>query len=63
MKIMVNKFKGTQDDEPERDDGLEQAHIHGRYKLFLKNTICFALLKGNALAAFSQGVKGVELPS
>ena len=43
MKVMVNRFKETQEDEPERDDGLGQAQVRGRYKVFLKNTICFCL--------------------
>jgi hypothetical protein len=63
MKLMVNRFKDTQEDEPERDDGIGQAQIKGRYKIFLKNTICFALVKGLALATYCQGVKGVLHPT
>jgi hypothetical protein len=37
MKIMGNRFKDTQEDEPERDDGIAPSQIKGRYKVFVKN--------------------------
>lgn len=63
MKVMVNRFKDTQEDEPEREDGLELSQVKGRYKVYLKNTICFALVKGLVLALNCQGVKGVVHPT
>ena len=63
MKVMVGKFRDTQKDEPERDDGVEGAQIKGRFTRYLKNSMCFALLKGHALAINSQGVKGVLHPT
>jgi len=63
MKVMVNRFKDTQEDEPEREDGIGHSQMKGRYKVYLKNTICFALLKGLALALNCQGVKGVLNPT
>jgi hypothetical protein len=62
MKVMGNRFKDTQEDEPERDDGIAPSQIKGRYKVFVKNSICFALVKGLALAMNSQGMKGVLHP-
>jgi hypothetical protein len=63
MRLMQSRFKEAQEDEPERDDGLGQAQVKGRYKVFLRNSICFALVKGLALAANCQGVKGVLHPT
>jgi hypothetical protein len=63
MKIMVVRYKQSQEDEPTRDDGIGLAQIKGRYKVYLKNTICFALVKGLALAANCQGVRGVLHPT
>ena len=57
MKVMGNRFKDTQEDEPDREDGIRPAQIKGRFKIYLKNTICFALVKGLALALNCQGVR------
>ena len=62
MKLMVNRFKETQEGEPESDEGIAPSQVKGRYKVFLRNTICFALVKGLALAMNCQGSKGVLHP-
>jgi hypothetical protein len=62
MKIMVNRFKESQASEPEREDGLKPGQIKGRFRVHLKNSICFALVKGLALATNNQGARGVVRP-
>jgi len=62
MKIMVERFKENQEGEPEREDGLQAGHLKGRFKVYLKNSICFALIKGLTLATSNQGIKGVVRP-
>src|SRR5216110_1919502 len=47
--------------QPSRADGLSRGLLRGRFKQELRNSVCFALLKGNALAAYNQGTK--ELPT
>ena len=62
LKLIVARFKDTQKTEPRRLDGKPLAVIKGRFKAELKNSICFALLKGNALAVHNQGTTGVVKP-
>ena len=57
MDIMT-KMKG----KPKRPDGVEAKVIKGRFKVELRNSICFALLRGNALAMNNQGCSGVVHP-
>lgn len=63
LKFTVDRFKEYQRHLPARLDGIEPKIILGRFKVELKNSICFALLKGNALAMNNQGVRGVVCPS
>lgn len=63
LKFTVDRFKEYQRHLPARLDGTEPKIILGRFKVELKNSICFALLKGNALAMNNQGVRGVVCPS
>ncbi len=62
LKEMVQYFKDNHPTTP-RFDGLSVATLKGRFKKELKNSICFALLKGNALAMNNQGLCGVSFPA
>ena len=62
LKEMVQYFKDNHPTTP-RFDGLSVATLKGRFKKELKNSICFALLKGNALAMNNQGLSGVSFPA
>jgi hypothetical protein len=62
LKAIVAQFEDTQKTQPHRADGLRPGFLRGRFKKELKNSICFALLKGNALAAHNQGTNGVAYP-
>ena len=58
LTFILKRFTDTQG-KPERPDGVEPRVIKGRFKVELRNSICFALLKGNALAMSNQGCRGV----
>src|SRR6476661_7803524 len=58
MKCMIKQFEDSLPEAP-RLDGLTPNILKGRYKIELKNSLCFALLKGNALAMHNQGHVGV----
>ena len=62
LKLVVGRFKDTQKGEPPRLDGQNLNVIKGRFKAELRNSICFALAKGNALAMHNQGTTGVVKP-
>ena len=62
VKFMVQHFKNNQPATP-RFDGLTIGALQGRYNKELKNSICFALLKGNALAMSNQGLNGLACPA
>ena len=62
VKTMVTRFKETQTGEPESENGIPPAELKGRFKVHVRNSICFALVKGLALAMNNQGVKGVVTP-
>ena len=62
MKFIVDRFVGTQKGKPARPDGIDPKVIKGRFKAQLKNSICFALLRGNALAMENQGCHGIVQP-
>src|SRR6478672_7925887 len=59
MKFMENCFKRNQ---ARRFDGLAAGVLKGRFKVELKNTLCFALVRGNALALNNQGLSGTTQP-
>ena len=61
LKVIVAQFEDTQKTQPHRA-GLRPGFLRGRFKKELKNSVCFALLKGNALAAHNQGTNGVAYP-
>lgn len=62
MKFILDRFVDTQKGKPKRPDGVEARVIKGRFKVELRNSICFALLRGNALAMDNQGCCGVVNP-
>ena len=61
LKFMEDCFKLNQSRE-RRCDGLLPGVLKGRFKVELKNTLCFALVRANALALNNQGLKGVTSP-
>ncbi len=61
MKFMINCFKENFSKTP-RLDGLDLKALKGRFKAELKNTLCFALVRANALSLCNQGVNGVTNP-
>ncbi len=61
LKFMEDCFKLNQSRE-QRCDGLLPGVLKGRFKVELKNTLCFALVRANALALNNQGMKGVTSP-
>ena len=62
MKLMVNRFKDYQTEQPKRLDGLVPGILKGRFKVSLRNSICFALARANALTLDNQGVSGIVQP-
>ena len=61
MKLMVERFKDHQRGQPASLEGIAANVLKGRFKVQLRNAICFALVRGNA---FNQGVDGgVRTPS
>src|SRR4051795_4455343 len=64
MKVMVDRFKDNQKGQPSSIEGIGASVLKGRFKMQLKNAICFALIRGNALSLYNQGVNGgVRTPS
>ena len=61
LKFMEDCFKLNQSRD-RRCDGLLPGVLKGRFKTELKNTLCFALVRGNALAMNNQGLNGVTHP-
>ena len=64
MKLMVERFRAHQKGQPPSPEGIDANILKGRFKVQLRNSICFALVRGNALSVFNQGVNGgVTTPS
>ena len=61
LKEIGKCFKQNQSKE-RRYDGLDPGVLKGRFKTELKNSICFALARGNALAMCNQGLNGITHP-
>ena len=61
IEFMEKCFKANQSKE-RRFDGLLPKILKGRFKVELRNTLCFALVRGNALAINNQGFHGVTHP-
>ena len=52
---LVSRFLGEQRSLPPQGDGVSLKELGGRYKLYLKRALCFGVLRGSALALYSQG--------
>ena len=61
LKEIGKCFKLNQS-KARRSDGLHPGVLRGRFKTELKNTICFALARANALAVCNQGLNGITHP-
>jgi hypothetical protein len=53
-KNMSERFKDHQAAQPPSSDGIPDKILKGRFKVQLKNSICFALARGNALFVYNQ---------
>ena len=62
MKFIVDFHRGQLKRIRNRPDGLTVPVLKGRFKVQLKNSLCFALLRGNALAMYNQGMPSVTQP-
>ena len=60
FKVLITNFGDNLKKQPSRADGLSPGLLRGRFKKELRNSVCFALLKGNALAAYDQGTQRVS---
>ena len=58
MKLIVQRFKDNQRHQPPSSDGIAANVLKGRFKVQLRNAVCFALIRGNALSVSNQGVDG-----
>ena len=58
MSTVMNKSMST----TTRDDGVAMGLIKARYKIQVKNAICFGVLRGNAFAMNSVGRPHVSRP-
>ena len=61
-KFIVDVYKDTLKKEGDRLDGLAPKFLAGRLKVQIRNTLCFALLKGNALVVYNQGLRHLAKP-
>ena len=61
LKEIGKVFKCNQS-KARRSDGLHPGVLRGRFEAELKNNICFALARGNALAICNQGLDGITHP-
>jgi hypothetical protein len=58
MKLIVQRFKDNQRHQPPSSDGIAANVLKGRFKVQLRNAVCFALIRGNALCMSNQGMDG-----
>ena len=59
MEFITSRYKLTVKRAGHRNDGVEPKFLKARFKQQLKNSLCFAVARGNALAMVNQGVHGV----
>ena len=57
-ELTKNSFKDYQKLHPATDEGVAAKFLTGRFRVRMRNSICFALVRGNALAMHNQGVNG-----
>ena len=62
LKFVVDRFKDSQKTAPRRMDGLARKTLSGRFKVQVRNSIGFALLRANALATYNQGTHQTVKP-
>ena len=62
LKLIGHRFKETQEKESDSEDGVKPEVVKGRFKRALRDSVCFALVKGLALAMHNQGIKGTVNP-
>jgi hypothetical protein len=62
QKVFTDQYKVMLDSAPPRTDGVSVGHLRGRFKTELRNALCFALVKGNVLATYNQGLGCVRKP-
>ena len=60
-KFIVDRFRSTFS-KTERTDGLSLKQLTGRFKVQMRNALCFALVKGNALSTWNQGLRHASKP-
>ena len=58
MKCIVDRYKDHLAHQPPSSEGLADSVLKGRFKVRLKNSVCFAIVRGNALTIANQGVPG-----
>lgn len=59
---LEDMFRKVEKKKPAREDGVTPKQRAGRYKLYVKRALCFGLLRGTALAVYSQGRSEVKRP-
>ena len=62
QKIFVDQYKEMLGVSPPRTDGVTAGRLQGRFRVQLRNSICFALIKGNAMSTYNQGINSVCKP-
>ena len=61
---LITQFQKANLSKAPRADGLGPKDLKGRFKVRMRNTLCFALVRANALSIVNQGEKdGVTHPS
>jgi hypothetical protein len=55
VKWIIGRYKGTLKSAPLREDGMPKTVLLGRFSLYVRRALCFALVRGNALALSNQG--------
>ena len=62
LKWIGDRYKDTVQSAPEREDGVSQSLLVGKFRLYLKRALCFAVLRANALALHNQGRPQIRRP-
>ena len=61
IKSISKCFKVNQSDA-RRNDGIDLGKLRGRFKTEVRNSLCFALARGNAMSICNQGLNGITHP-
>jgi len=62
QKIFVEQYKETLSVAPPRTDGVSVGRLQGQFRNQMRNSLCFALVKGSALSTYNQGMPFVCKP-